>query len=701
MEPEISVVLNIHRESGFILRTIKSLNEAACFAKYEGIHSELVVVFDRSDELIRATVKNANFSGFEAVSYVEADHGSLGPARNTGIAAASGLYVWMADADDLVSYNCISVMHKMASDTPKSVVFPEYLVAFGDAYWVAKYFDDSVVETADFVYGHPYISRIFLRRDVFVDLQFKDLRLSPGFAFEDWHLNCELRAREFKFLVAPKTVIFYRQRKGSLLKEANAVSARQIPDTSLFDPFRLTQLVSREKSHLLDDSSILDGKKNARLDHPKEKLLADIACMELIYAAIQIDPGIDLRKIINGGNWSNIFPDQHWGHDYITACSIVGNDAFTDIVLLPWLNAGGGERFILDVLHSLAAETKNFRCLVIFGELASQHEWVDRLPAGSVFLDTVNLFPALDDNERDQLVLRLILATSVRTARLHLKSSSFALRWFSRFSACIRSLSSIYYRFCDEVVLLNGAQVTLGQGFGFLSDEIANLATVITDHQKIIDHDVEKLGICSEKWQCVYAAVTTIEPGTLRKSMPSYKLLWASRFCPQKRPELLPKIIAAARKKIPDLHICVFGPVENVISYERLFDESDLSYLGPFSKFADVRPHEYDALLYTSAFDGLPNIILEAMSCELPVIAPDLGGISEAILDGETGFLVRNYEDEDQLVEAYADAIWRLYADWEQSSVIVNTAKELIRNRHNLEAHRKMIRRLFIDKERP
>ena len=80
---------------------------------------------------------------------------------------------------------------------------------------------------------------------------------------------------------------------------------------------------------------------------------------------------------------------------------------FSDIVLLPWLNAGGGERFILDVLHSLATEIESFRCLVIVGERAANHEWVHRLPSGSVFVDVFSEFPSLDDNGRDQLVLRL------------------------------------------------------------------------------------------------------------------------------------------------------------------------------------------------------------------------------------------------------------------------------------------------------
>ena len=156
MHPTVSVILNIHRESRYVLRTLRSLDEAASFARQEGIHCELIVVLDRSDDLTRNVTKSAMCYGFDAVRYVEADHGSLGPARNTGIAAALGKFIWTADADDLVSYNCIAAMHAIAEATPDAVVFPEYLVAFGAAHWdQPNILMASLVDTADFIYGHP------------------------------------------------------------------------------------------------------------------------------------------------------------------------------------------------------------------------------------------------------------------------------------------------------------------------------------------------------------------------------------------------------------------------------------------------------------------------------------------------------------------------------------------------------------------
>jgi glycosyltransferase involved in cell wall biosynthesis len=54
--------------------------------------------------------------------------------------------------------------------------------------------------------------------------------------------------------------------------------------------------------------------------------------------------------------------------------------------------------------------------------------------------------------------------------------------------------------------------------------------------------------------------------------------------------------------------------------------------------------HEYDALLYTSLWDGLPNVLIETAAAGVPIAAADVGGVKELVMP-ETGWLVEDHEN--------------------------------------------------------
>jgi teichuronic acid biosynthesis glycosyltransferase TuaC len=47
-----------------------------------------------------------------------------------------------------------------------------------------------------------------------------------------------------------------------------------------------------------------------------------------------------------------------------------------------------------------------------------------------------------------------------------------------------------------------------------------------------------------------------------------------------------------------------------------------------------------DILVLPSLSEGRPNVVLEAFACEVPVVATDVGGIPELMINGEMGYLV-------------------------------------------------------------
>lgn len=698
-EVDVSVILNIHREAPYVRRTIKSLSEAAAHAAASSIRSELIIVFDRSDALTKEATRAAPACAFFSKKYIEVDHGSLGLARNSGIDAATGEHIWLADADDLVSFNCITQMYAVAANNKNAAVFPSHLIAFGEDFWVARYFDDSVVKSADFAYGHPYISRIFLNRKHFLDLKFHDLRLSNGFAYEDWHFNAELRARGVSFKIAPKTIFFYRQRKGSLLRQANTASIRQIPHSTLFSPETFSRRVNLEEIALRQN--VLDAHRDAaRTVDPKEEILGDEVCRRLLVSANLIDPGVnvdEIRRTEKG--WTNVFPNRHWGHDYAEACYLVGSSPITDIVLLPNLNAGGAEKYILDILQAIATQQPEFRCLVVAGEAARNHAWINRLPANCVFFDIFNSFPWNGEDERDNLLLRLILAVRMEHSRLHLKDGPFAKRWFGKFSNVIAGMFNIiYYRFGDQRIAFWPDSVDLGCSFDFVSSEIQSLSTIVCDHQRIIDVDHERFGVYADKWQCLYSAHGARE--IMPKEVPSFRLLWASRICESKRPDLLLRIVPAVRRILPQIQFDVAGVFEAPDGWiQQALATAGLKYLGPFDVFEALTPQIYDAFIYTSAFDGLPNILLEAMSNGLPVVAPDVGGTSEAVEHEKTGWLIQHTTDDEILVERYVGAIVDVYRDWGRSNAMGIAGRELVIRRHSPEQHKRNVGRIFLELE--
>jgi len=84
----------------------------------------------------------------------------------------------------------------------------------------------------------------------------------------------------------------------------------------------------------------------------------------------------------------------------------------------------------------------------------------------------------------------------------------------------------------------------------------------------------------------------------------------------------------------------------------------NVSVLGVFSSFNKLPLQKYSAFLFTSRFEGMPTVLINAAAAGVPIIASNVGGVSELVTQ-ETGWLIDALDDEN----AYCAAIQQIIDD--------------------------------------
>jgi L-malate glycosyltransferase len=148
-------------------------------------------------------------------------------------------------------------------------------------------------------------------------------------------------------------------------------------------------------------------------------------------------------------------------------------------------------------------------------------------------------------------------------------------------------------------------------------------------------------------------------------------------LAPHKSQTTLLRAAALLRDRSPRLHVWIAGEGElrdALLSEHRALHLDDrVRFLG-FRDDVTALLRAADLFVLSSYLEGLGTSILDAMAAGLPVVATQVGGIPEAVRDGETGFLVppRN-------PAALAEAMARLAGDAALRGALGGRGREAVR----------------------
>ncbi|MCB9384440.1 MAG: glycosyltransferase family 4 protein [Bryobacterales bacterium] len=302
------------------------------------------------------------------------------------------------------------------------------------------------------------------------------------------------------------------------------------------------------------------------------------------------------------------------------------------LALVPWLQLGGAERVVVELMQGLAGE-------IDFAVLPAS----PRGPADAAFFSAPGwIFPP-PEGDYAARAAEILCNNPVRVVVVSSCPEAYAAL------PALREASGASF-----VDILHNAAPEGSLGASIARDRWLDLHFAVGEAQA---EALRRGGVAPKKIRLARNGVDCdgrfrpAEPGAPSNHL---RLGWVGRLSEEKDPALFVRTVAA----LPDAEGLLIGDGPERFRIEQLIRAlgvADRVRITGFTDRVTERLAPLDALLLTSRVEGSPLTVLEAMSLRKPVVAADVGGVREAVEDGVTGFLVA-----ERTQRAFAEAAGRL-----------------------------------------
>lgn len=371
------------------------------------------------------------------------------------------------------------------------------------------------------------------------------------------------------------------------------------------------------------------------------------------------------------------------GMHYMKLRELMG-DGVSHILLVPWMKQGGADIVTINYASVLAAEGGASGVVVITTE-DSPSPWASKLGERVRFVEFGRLCNNISPSEQEKLLARIIL--QVQPSILHILNSDLGFRMVEKYGKAVKSVTTINVSvFCADFL-------PSGQMAGCLTRLVSiwdSVSSVYCDTTYWRDRLISIYAFEPEKMHVHYQPIDLGRPSRKTSFEPDKSgldILWASRIDNQKRPDILIEIARRCQDlpftfHVYGISVCGTSDAEVRQYMNALTSAPNIKLMGEFNGTNSLPIEKFDVFLYTSQWDGIPIVLLEAMSLGLPIVASSVGGVPEVVIDGQTGFLVNPYDD----VSIYVSRLIQLAADRSLLKTFSDNAYTFVCERHNMDS---------------
>lgn len=209
----------------------------------------------------------------------------------------------------------------------------------------------------------------------------------------------------------------------------------------------------------------------------------------------------------------------------------------------------------------------------------------------------------------------------------------------------------------------------------FLNKKISNLIFV----SRALKNVGTEKGLYGQKNSVIHNAVNIdlFKPESLREKSRTYTIVGVGRLVKMKGFHLLLDAVSQVKDLIErPLRVILVGDGPQLeelrqIAFDKCISDS-LEIVPPMSQEDLVEIYQQaDVFCLPSFSEGLPCVVIEAMACGVPVVATDVGGVSE-VVDDQSGILIPPGDS-----QALAKALLQSYhMKWDGDAIRVKIIKE-------------------------